>query len=241
VTLVLATSVTGLTACTTGPEPTPTVTTTAPVPPTTPPGPTIDPDEPSTEFTLPRGSQVWANGVLIEAVDGVSGPGDPGASFTVSGEGFEESTIWGDLGQVAEIPGWGLLTVEEVEGDPITVGGGRPTTILHFRAQTDTPLEFTSTFTLETEYGLLLLTDLLIEVQEDGTAPDGIAVFTIRPPITDNIRVEGPAGTVIEVPDWGTITIIEHEADETDETDGNGRAPLWIQTVTDFPVIDEAP
>ena len=234
--VALAIGVAGLAACTTDPEPTPTVTT-EPTTPTQPPGPTIDPDEPSTEFALPTGTQVWVSGVLTQAVDGISGPGDPRASFTVSGEGFDDIETWGDLGQVAEIPDWGLLTVEEVEGDPVTDGGGRPPTVLHFRAVTDFPLEFTSTFALEIG-GTLVITDLLIEIQKDGTATDGIADFTINPGTTNEIQVEGPAGTVVEVPDWGTIGIVEPEAGEAGD---NGRAPLWIQTVTDFPVLDESP
>jgi len=28
---------------------------------------------------------------------------------------------------------------------------------------------------------------------------------------------------------------------EAGEAGDNGRAPLWIQTVTDFPVVDESP
>ena len=236
-TVVLVIGVAGLGACTEAAEPAPTPTTTHVEP--TPTGPTIDPDKPSTEFVLPSNTEVTANGVLI-TVGYCLNFSTPDLQVSISGEGFGPMSLR-LVDQVAEIPGWGLLTVERLEGDPPGAGGGRPSTILHFRAQTDTPLEFTSAFTLENEYGWLDLTDLRGEVQEDGTATDGIAVFTIRPETARELHVEGPAGTVVEVPDWGTITIIEHEADETDEAGGNGRAPLWIQTVTDFPVVDESP
>lgn len=227
--VVLLVGVGGLAACTQVVEPTPTPTPTVIEPPPT--GPTFDADEPFTEFALPTGTQVEVNGVVIGALDGISGPGTPGMSFGVSGEGFDDFMVRGDIDQVAEIPGWGLLTVVRVEGDPVTAGGGRPPTILHFRAQTEEPLVFTSTFSLKTDYGHLWLIELSIEVGRDG-AGGGVAAFTISPPTGGgDIRVQGPPGTVVEVPEWGTITVIE--ADPDGEDDG----PLRIRTETDFPVI----
>ena len=235
--VVLVVGVAGLAACTQSPGPTPTPT---PVEPT-PTGPTLDPEEPFTEFALPTGTQVEVNGVVIEALDGISGPGTPGMSLGLSGAGFDDVTVRGDVGDVTEIPGWGLFTVVRVEGDPVTAGGGRPPTILHFRAQTDEPLVFTSTFSLGADYGRLRLggssteapTGLSIEVIRDG-AEDGVAAFAVSPPTGGgDIDVQGPPGTVVEVPEWGTITVIETDP-EVDEVDG----PLRIRTETAFVVIE---
>lgn len=231
--VAIAIGLPGLGACTADPIPAPTVTA-EPTPPPQPPGPTLDPDRPSTTFAVPRLAQVEVNGLLVVANDGtIDQSGHQDMSFTVSGEGFEELRIRGEVGQVAEIPGWGLLTVERVEGDPVTDGGGRPPTILHFRAQTETPLEFTSTFSLGVDYGLLRITDLRIDVREDGTESNGIASFVINSGWTDEIQVEGPAGTVVEVPDWGKITVVDLD---TAQDPADGVVPLGIQTVTDFVV-----
>lgn len=227
----------GLAACTADPEPDPTVTTQPTQPTETaepePAGPTLDPDLPTVEFSLPTGAAVDVNGIVLTAVDGIASDDEPRASFTVSGEDLDELTVWGELGQVADIPGWGLLTVGAVEGDPVTTGGGRPPTTLHFRAQTDEPLVFTSTFTLEP--GSLELTDLpRFQVDDDGAA-SGVAAFRVLPPAGGaELEVEGPAGTVVEVPGWGTITVVE-----PDPADENGGA-LRIRTTTDVPALDES-
>lgn len=238
--LAVALGLAGLAACTADPEPDPTVTTQPTQPTETasaepePAGPTLDPGLPTVEFSLPTGAAVDVNGIVLTAVDGIASDDEPRASFTVSGEGFDELTVWGELGQVADVPGWGLLTVDAVEGDPVTTGGGRPPTTLHFRAQTDAPLVFTSTFTLEP--GSLELTDLpRLEVDDDG-ATSGVAAFRVLPPAGGaELEVEGPAGTVVEVPGWGTITVVE-----PDPADENGGA-LRIRTATDVPALDESP
>ena len=236
----------GLAACTTEPEPDPTATTqpTLPARPTAttsvepgPTGPTLDPNLPTVEFSLPTGAQVEVNEVVLVAVDGIASDERPRASFTVSGAGFDEFTVWGELGQVADIPGWGLLTVEAVEGEPVTAGGGRPPTTLHFRAQPVAPPVFTSTFTLEP--GALTLTDLpRLQVDDDG-ASGGVASFRILPPDGGaELEVSGPAGTAVEVPGWGTITVVEPDPDESDDPDNPGA--LRIRTTTDFPALNES-
>jgi len=207
-----------------------------PTPSTTPAGPTLDPAQPSAEFALPTGTQVAVNGVVVAAVDGTSGPGEPRASFTVSGPGIEEQTVWGELGQVAEIPGWGLLTVEAVEGDPVTTGGARPPTTLHFRAQTDAPLQFTGTFALTRASGTLRITGASVEIRQDG-ASDGVVDLTVRADGQGEATVQGPAGTAVDVPGWGSLTVVAPEPG----TAGAAGGALAIRTLTAFPVVDESP
>lgn len=86
----------------------------------------------------------------------------------------------------------------------------------------------------------------VVGVGEPGIVVVGLTACTTDPEPKTTVTTEpttptastGPTGTVVEVPDWGTITIVEGEAGEAGD---NGRAPLWIQTVTDFPVVDESP
>jgi len=241
--VALVVVVLALSACTGEPTPGPTMTdggtggpTTSAPTPTTPAGPTLDPAQPSGQFALPTGTQVTVNGVVVAAVDGTSGPGEPRASFTVSGPGIEEQTVWGELGQVAEIPGWGLLTVEEVEGDPVTTGGARPPTTLHFRAQTEAPLQFTSTFTLAGATGTLRITAASVEIRKDGAA-DGVVDLTVRADGQGETAVQGAVGTAVDVPGWGSLTVVAPEPGTAAGTAG----PLAIRTVTAFPVVDESP
>ncbi len=197
-------------------EPTPTA-----IPTTAPPdGLAFDPARPTFTFGVEEGAAVSVNGLLIDDV-GVS-PIDH-VTYSLSGDhpwqGYREL-----VGTVHEVPGWGLIAVAEAEEIET---GGRPEYVLHFEVQPvdpDVPLVFTSTFPLEDRRHMWLTGRLYVSVTDDGG--DGPAALTVSLG-SEEIDLSGPAGTTVDVPGWGSLTLIE------------GDAGMALQTTTDAPVFED--